>query len=262
VQLLLFASFTAIFVLFALALATNKLHLLKAIRKKDMAMSAIYGFLNPFAYYMVLFKAYDMLSAQEAVVLNYTWPIALVLLSIPILKQGISWKSVGALFISFFGIIIIVTGGSLKSLGVSDPIGASLALGSSVIWALYWILNLRDSREEISKLLVNFIFGFLYVLIAAIAMDEVRLASLKGMMGAIYIGIIEMGVAFTLWLTALKLATTTAKVSNLIYISPFLSLIFVSVFVGEKIMLASWTGLIFIVAGIVLQQVIKPTPGT
>jgi drug/metabolite transporter (DMT)-like permease len=257
IQLLLYASFTAIIVLLIMVLLTNKIHIIKDIRKKDLLRSATYGFLNPFAYYMVLFKAYDLLTAQEAVVLNYTWPIALVLLSIPILGQRIGLKSIGALIISFMGIVVIVTGGSLKSFSVSDPTGAALALGSSIIWGIYWILNLRDKREELTKLLVNFSFGFVYVLIAAIIADEIHILSLNGLLGVIYIGTIEMALAFAFWLNALKLAPTTAKVSNLIYISPFMSLILVSILVGEQIMLSSWAGLILIVAGIILQQTIK-----
>jgi drug/metabolite transporter (DMT)-like permease len=255
--LLLYASFTAILVLLIMVLATGRLHLLKDLRRKDLFRSASYGFLNPFAYYLVLFKAYDLLTAQEAVVLNYTWPIALVLLSIPILGQRIGLRSIGALIISFMGIVVIVTGGSLKSLSVSDPIGAALALGSSLIWGMYWLLNLRDKREELTKLLLNFAFGFVYVLILAIIADEIHSLSLKGLLGVTYIGTVEMALAFAFWLNALKLAPTTAKVSNLIYISPFLSLIFVSILVGEEIMLSSWAGLVLIVAGIIIQQTIK-----
>ena len=254
VQLLLFASFTAIIILIILISFTGRFHLLKELKKKDILRSALYGFLNPFAYYMVLFKAYDILSAQEAVVLNYTWPIALVLLSIPLLGQKIGLKSIGSLFISFFGIIIVVTGGNVKALGSSDPVGVSLALGSSVIWGLYWIFNLKDKREELSKLLVKFSFGFIYILVFALINGDLQHMPVEGFIGSIYIGTIEMAVAFALWLTALKHAQTTAKVSNLIYISPFLSLIFVSIFVGETIAMSSWVGLIFIVAGIVIQQ--------
>ena len=257
IQLLLYASLTAIIILLLMVLLSNRIHLLWGIKTKDLLRSATYGFLNPFAYYMVLFKAYDLLTAQEAVVLNYTWPIALVLLSIPILGQSIGLRSIGALILSFMGIVVVMTGGSLKSLSVSDPLGATLALGSSVIWGIYWILNLRDKREELTKLLLNFSFGFLYVLVVAIIADELRNLSMEGWFGVIYIGTIEMALAFAFWLNALKLAPTTAKVSNLIYISPFLSLILVSILVGEQIMLSSWAGLILIVAGIILQQTIK-----
>ena len=255
IQLLLFSSFITIIVLFVILITQNKLSLLKELKPPDFFKSAIYGLLNPFAYYFVLFKAYDLLQAQEAVVLNYTWPIALVLLSIPVLGQKIGFKSIAALFISFFGIIIVVTGGNVDNLELSNKFGVVLALGSSIIWALYWILNMRDKREAVSKLLLNFIFGFIYVLIASAITGNLKTIPMEGVIGVTYIGLFEMGITFVLWLKALKLAPTTARVSNLIYISPFLSLVFIFIFVGEKIMQTSWIGLIFIVSGIILQQV-------
>jgi drug/metabolite transporter (DMT)-like permease len=63
-----------------------------------------------------------------------------------------------------------------------------------------------------------------------------------------------MGITFVLWLRALRLSRTTAQVSNLIYLSPFVSLVLIHLIVGETIMLSTITGLVFIVAGIVLQQ--------
>jgi drug/metabolite transporter (DMT)-like permease len=66
-----------------------------------------------------------------------------------------------------------------------------------------------------------------------------------------------MCINFILWLMALKLSSTTAKVSNLIYLSPFISLILIHFFVGEVILLSTIIGLLFIVGGIIIQQYLK-----
>jgi len=79
----------------------------------------------------------------------------------------------------------------------------------------------------------------------------------QGITGSVYLGIFEMGITFVLWMMALKLSSTTAKVSNLIYLSPFVCLILIHFFVGEVILLSTVIGLIFIVAGIIIQQYIK-----
>lgn len=257
IELLLHASFIAIIILLTILIVQKKFSLLLRSNRKDIAKSVLFGFLNPFLYYMILVKAYDILQAQEAVALNYTWPIALVLLSIPILKQKISFKSILALLISFLGILLVTTKGNLNSLEFSNTLGVSMALGSSVIWAFFWILNLKDSRDGIPKLTLNFIFGFIYTLIAAIVMDSIRILPPEGYIGVIYIGFFELGITYIVWLKALKLSSTTARVSNLIYLSPFLSLIFVSIAVGEKIYYTTWIGLLLIISGILLQQLLN-----
>ena len=60
-------------------------------------------------------------------------------------------------------------------------------------------------------------------------------------------------VAFISWLMAMKLTESTAKIANLIFISPFLSLVLIHFIVGEKIMISSVIGLIFIIAGLLIQ---------
>jgi drug/metabolite transporter (DMT)-like permease len=83
---------------------------------------------------------------------------------------------------------------------------------------------------------------------------KVKIPNLKGILGAVYIGLFEMGVTFLLWLKALRLSKTTAYVANLIYLTPFLSLLVISIAVGEKILLSTIIGLVFIVGGIILQK--------
>jgi drug/metabolite transporter (DMT)-like permease len=257
IQLVLFSAAISIIVLFILVVAQKKLPILRQVSRKDVLRSAGMGFLNPFLYYVILIKAYDILLAQEAVVLNYVWPMTLVLLSIPVLKQKIKLISILALLISFFGVVLITLQGEFTHLRFTSLSGVILALGSTVIWALFWLFNVKDHREEVTKLLLNFIFGFFYVLILAIAMKEVSIPNIRGIAGVTYIGIFEMGITYVIWLMALKLSVTTAKVSNLIFISPFLSLIFVSIFVGEKIMAYTIVGLVFILGGITLQRFVK-----
>jgi drug/metabolite transporter (DMT)-like permease len=256
-QVLLFASFVAVVFLGSVLLINGKLAGLKQVSAKEVGLSALMGLLNPFAYYLILLKAYTLLQAQEAVALNYIWPMILVLLSIPVLKQRITLMNIVALIISFLGMLVIATGGKLGSLSFSNPLGTGLALVSALFWASYWLLNMRDKREETGKLFLNFGFGFLYALIYTIFTKPWVWPGFEGSLGVIYIGLFEMGITFVVWLKALKYAENTAKVSNLVYLSPFISLIFVSVFVGEKIMLSTVAGLALIIGGILMQYFVN-----
>lgn len=48
------------------------------------------GLMNPVAYYLVLFAAYDRLPGQEAMALNYTWALAMAFLAVPLLGQRLT----------------------------------------------------------------------------------------------------------------------------------------------------------------------------
>jgi drug/metabolite transporter (DMT)-like permease len=198
------------------------------------------------------------LPAQVAMVLNFTWPITLTILSIPLLKQTISIFNIIAILISFCGVVIISTGGTGLSFGNLNPVGIGLVLFSTVIWSIFWILNIRDKHHEIVKLFLSFSFGALYTGISLPFLTDLVIPQKQGFLGIIYVGLFEMGITYVIWLRALSLSRTTAEVSNLIFLIPFLSLVFIRIFLGESIMISSFIGLIFIVSGIFLQQKYSP----
>jgi len=211
------------------------------------------GFLNPFFYYLVLFKAYDLLPAQQAQPLNYTWALTLSLLAVPLLGQRLQRRDLVAMALGYGGVLVIATRGDLLSLQFDSPLGVALALGSTVLWALYWILNARSQEPPMVGLLLCFLTGLPWVLAAAWTSDGWP-ASLDGMAAAVYVGLFEMGVTFMLWLGALKTAVHASRVSNLIFLSPFLSLVFISRILGEAIHPTVYLGLVLIVGGVILQQ--------
>lgn len=258
-DLLFIASFTSVVLLFVVLLYTGKVTLLKSLKPGDYLKAAALGMLNPFLYYLVLLKAYDLLMAQEAGTLNYIWPVVLVLLSIPLLHQKISWLSVVAILISFSGTIIIGTRGQLLEMKFGNPLGVMLALASAIFWALFWIYNVKDKKDEVVKLFLNFCFGTIFIFIYLLFTTGISIPNILGFSGAVYAGLIEMGITYILWLKALQLSSTTAKVSNLVYLSPFISLIIIRFIVGEQILVSTIFGLLLIVGGILMQQLI-PKP--
>jgi len=124
-QLLFWSSLFAMVILFIVILFQGKLSEIIKITRKQLGWSILLGFLNPFLYYFVLFKAYDLLPAQVAQPLNYIWPIVLVLLSVPILGQKLSPKNIIALFISFAGVVFISSQGSFAIFSKSNPFGVA-----------------------------------------------------------------------------------------------------------------------------------------
>ncbi len=229
-----------------------------------MHLSFVSSLLNPFLYYLVLFEAYNRLRAQEAQVLNYTWAIVLPVMSVFILKQGMKFKDLGGLLLGFIGVIIIATRGAIRSLAFDDWFGSLLAIGSSVIWAAYWLINMKDKRNPALKLSFNFIMGAamigIYYLIRVLMGSEIRLFTIGdsglrfALMGAAYVGIFEMGLTFLLWFKALTLSRNTALVSNLIFFTPFVSMFLIQGILGERIHYSTIMGLGLIIAGNMIQK--------
>jgi drug/metabolite transporter (DMT)-like permease len=93
-QLLLYSIITAVVILGIYLLINKNFKAVFKLRPKEYAFYLILGFLNPFIYYWMAIKAYDLLPAQIVQPINYTWVITLSLLSIPLLKQTFSKRQI------------------------------------------------------------------------------------------------------------------------------------------------------------------------
>ncbi|WP_404364016.1 DMT family transporter [Marinobacter sp.] len=254
VQLLLVACAASIMVLGGVLVAQQRWHLVFRLSGRQYVQSLLMGMINPCLYYFLLFGAFDRLPAQEAQPLNYTWALVLAYLSVPFLGQKLGLADILAGLICYGGVVVIATRGDPLSLTFSDPFGVALALGSTLVWSSYWIIATRDTRDPVVGLFLNFVFGLPVIALACGLTEGFDFLSFQGLAGAIYVGVFEMGVAFVLWCWAMKKAENTGQVSNLIFISPFLSLIFIHFILGEVILGSTWVGLLLIIGGLWFQQ--------
>ncbi len=254
VEMLLIACTSSVLVIAIILMIQGRWHQVFSLSRRQYAQSFGMGLINPCLYYFVLFGAFDRLPAQEAQPLNYTWALVLAYLSVPFLGQRLRKTDILAGLVCYAGVVVIATRGAVTSLTFSDPLGVSLAIGSTVIWASYWILATRDTRDPVVGLFLNFLFGLPVIALICGLTEGFSLPGPGTFAAAVYVGVFEMGVAFVLWSYAMKKAENTSRVSNLIFISPFLSLVFIYFILGEQILPSTYIGLVLIVAGLWLQQ--------
>lgn len=212
------------------------------------------GLMNPVAYYLVLFGAYERLPGQEAMALNYTWALVMAFLAVPILGQRLTRVDVFAGLIAYSGVWVIATRGAIFDVAFADALGVGLALVSTLIWALYWLLNTRDHRQPLVAQWQNFTIAVPVLTLMLLAGPGIPWMGWLGLGAGIYVGLFEMGIAFVLWQAALRRVSRTAKVSNLIFLSPPVSLLLLHLVVGEPIRPSTLLGLMLILAGLALQQ--------
>jgi drug/metabolite transporter (DMT)-like permease len=251
--MLLTASATSLAVLFLVLVRQRKLWRLRHLWSlRDYAKSAVLGALNPFLYYLLMFSSYDLLPAQFAQPINYIWPVFLILLSAVFLGQKILRMDYIKIGMSFLGVVVISLGGGAAALAELHIGGLLCAVASAAIWAGYWILNMREERDRIVRLFVNFAFGTAFILIYLLLTDGLTMPEGRGLLGSVYIGLFEMGITYVIWFRALTSGESSARVGNVVYLVPFLSLILISGIVGERIYASTFAGLLLIMSGLLL----------
>lgn len=184
----------------------------------------------------------------------------LSIMAIPILKQRLTMADIIAAICCYFGVLVIATQGDISSLAFTNLVGVVFALLSTIIWAVYWLFNTKDSRPQLLSLTLNFGFSLPFIFCYYIATSSDENWPLTGILGAVYIGVFEMGITFVLWNIALKLTNKTSKIANLIFIAPILSIVWLSQLTDEVIRLSTLVGLGFILVGLAAQNWIKKIP--
>lgn len=253
-ELVLVASATTMF-FFALVLTfQHKWYHLAMLSKKTWLYFAMLGLLNPVAYYLVLFKAYDLLPAHVAQPINYAWPIVLLIMLALFNGQKIPFGKYLGMLISLSGVAAISFGSSHDDTEMS-AIGLSLGFLSAFLWAGYWMVNNRNKNltDGMVALFLSFMFGTLYLSIAAIFVG-VNINCSEALLSGMYVGAFEMGIPFLFFALALRETKNPALVNQLTYLSPFLSLFLIATILGEVISWSTILGLVLIIAGIVFNE--------
>lgn len=254
-ELVLVSCVTSLLIFAILMTIQKKWNLLKGLSGKEWGYFALLGLLNPVAYYLVLFKSYDLLPAQVAQPINYAWPIVLVVLLAFVTKQRIPGKKYIGMAISLAGVATISLGGGLAMENGLSVSGLLLAALSAFLWALYWVVNNKNKERFDASLafFMTFFFGSLYMGVASLFVG-VDLNTVPGLLWGSYVGAFEMGIPFICFGLAMRKTDNPTLINQLTYLSPFMSLFIISIVLGEKIVPTTMIGLALIVFGIIFNE--------
>lgn len=128
-------------------LCTGKLGLLKSYTKKELAVLFALGFVGLFLYNAFYYKGISILTAQEACILNYLWPVLIVVFSAVILKERVTCVKVLAILCSFAGVVVLsmdgIAGGTDNRLG-----GAVCCMAAASCYALFCVCNKKADLDQ------------------------------------------------------------------------------------------------------------------
>jgi drug/metabolite transporter (DMT)-like permease len=216
------------------------------------------GLLNPAFYYWILLTAYDLLPAQDAMAINDTWGLTLPLVASLFSRTLPTKYETGLALLSYLGILVIATNGHLGSLEFDRPAGVALALFSTVIWGLSWVVNSRivdaNNIDAELALFLNFSAALPVLWIVTGLTGQLPSVSVGSLLGGLYVGLFEMGIAFVLWMNAMRLTDNPLRISSLIFLAPPLSLLLIGTVLNETIAGSTLVGLVIILMGLAGQQ--------
>ena len=250
-QVLMFSAFFAALALLVVNVITGKIRLLKKYSLKDYVITLLIYMPGTFLYYVFLYSGTARMNASQAFIINYLWPIMSVIFACIVLKEKITARKGIAFALSFLGVITVV-GKELLSFEANMIFGAVLCVLAAVSYGLFTALSRKWSYDYQLSMMLSFFSSSLMTLIINLVRGSECNVGLPQILGFAWNGIFVMALATVTWALALN-SGGTAKVSNLAYVTPFLSLVWTALILKEPIELLSIAGLLLIVLGIFIQ---------
>ena len=251
-QITLVSSLFAALLLLIVTVANGKIREVRSYKAIDFLQLFVFGAIGIFAYHLFLYIGIDKMEASQAFIINYLWPIMTVIFACIILKEKMTSRKGIAIILSFVGVIVVTANGNLLSIERETLIGALYCVAAAVSYGLFSVLNKRKSYDSSVSMMFYCTASFIICLVYTIIKKDFFTISPSELAGMFWNGGVTIGVGYTTWALALKVGDT-AKVSNLAYITPFLSLIWTTLVLREAFAPWSLAGLGIIVLGIFIQ---------
>lgn len=226
---------------------------LKKYSAKDFGIISGLGFIGLFVYSALYYYGLAQLSSQEACILNYLWPIMLVLFSCIILKERLTAMKGAAMLCSFIGIVILSSGNSAAS-GGNAVLGMVSCIVAAACYGLFSVLNKKaDYNQNLSMMIIWLVVGICAMALGLVTETWVLIRGTQWI-GMLWLGVVIDAAAYLFWALALNGSENTTKIANLAYLTPFLSLVVSAVFLKERLELRAFLALVFIIGGILMQN--------
>jgi drug/metabolite transporter (DMT)-like permease len=209
------------------------------------------GVIALFSYHFILFIAMRTATPVECNIINYLWPLFLVLLA-PLFDSTLRWSfsHLAGGLLGFAGAFIAIYNQSVKIL-FSFHYGYLLAFGAAIIWPVYslhlkrfpkvssWTMGLVCLVTGLISLGVSFAFG-----------ESIEICR-RDVLYLVIFGLGPLGFSFALWDYALKNADPR-KIGTLSYLTPILSTLWLTLASGSELSISLVLALSLVVAGAVL----------
>ncbi len=252
-QALSISSYIAFAFLLLLNAKNGMLREVKQYKARDYLVISGLGFIGLFVYSALYYYGLSQLSAQEACILNYLWPIMIVVFSCIILKERMTVMKGVAIACSFLGIVILSMGNQGSATG-NTILGIISCVVAAICYGLFSVLNKKSNyNQNISMMLIWLVTAVCSMILGLMTESWVPIYGMQWI-GLLWLGVVIDAVAYLLWALALNGAENTAKIANLAYLTPFLSVVISAVFLKEPVQLRALIALVFIIGGILVQS--------
>lgn len=215
----------------------------------------ILGFLDCL-FYLLLYYGYSIENGIAVLVIQYSWPLIIILLSVVLLKDKLAGRQIVGIIIGFIAVIITFTKGQITQLHVENPTALLLVFSGAFCFALMSVFSRQYSIDPYISTVWLFIFSTLTSLVLLLLFSEVQLPSKAAFWPTLINGILINGVSYILWFKAMNTGHS-AKIASIVFLSPVLSVLWLVLILSDPFEIAYIIGVLLVIISGVLCVGIK-----
>lgn len=209
------------------------------------------GLWGIFAYHALLFTALEKAPRVEANLLNYLWPLLMVVLAVPLAGERPRAATFAGALAGFAGAALVVTRWQGLHVEGEHALGFGLAALAAFAWASFSVLLRRLGREGEDRMALFTVASLVPAAAFAALSGGLPPPSGKALAAAAWLGMGPMGVAFFCWSRALALGSAS-RIGVLSYLTPLLSTLALATRAPgglSSVPAVTWAGMLLIVGG-------------
>ena len=196
------------------------------LNRLTAAASVLYA-----ALLLLFVLATKQTTAANAIFLQYTAPVYLLILEPLVYKEKFRGQDLITVAICLGGMALFFVG----QLRPQDVLGNIIALASGLCFALY-VLLLRHTKARDVNRASSVIYGslLLVVFLAPVGLPAFSKIDARDAFSVIYLGLVQLGVAYLLFTTAMARGVRSLDAGIVGYIEPVLNPVWVFLALGER----------------------------
>lgn len=239
------------FLIATIAVKQSKIFLSYKVR--DWFNAIFLGFLGTYLYYILLYFGYANAQGLEVLVLQYSWPIFIVLLSIFTLKERLTFRRALAVLLGFIGVMLVLTKGNFTQIHLDNYSVDILVLVAAFVFGLFSVLSKKVHLEPYTMITVYFLTATVASFASMLWFSDFSLPAKDAFVPILANGLFVNGFSYIFWIKALKEAEASF-VAPFVFLTPILSALYLILFFREPLLPVYGVGLLAVVIGGLLNK--------
>ncbi|WP_310224207.1 DMT family transporter [Paenibacillus qinlingensis] len=207
-----------------------------------------------FLYDFLYLKSLELIPAVEASMLNYLFPIFIVIFAIPIHKEKLNCYKILSMIMGLLGTILLITKGNFTNFSFTNLEGDLLAISAAVSWGLFTNLVKKNKKDMLMSTFVITLVAWLLAIVGMLVYSQGKLLQMVDFYGVLWLCLSNIVFGFFLYFRALKYSSASL-IASFTFFAPFVTLVFIMLLLGERLTWMDGLSAILILFSVPVQRV-------